>query len=78
MMSQQRATDSEEERIAIWRDIQQNLQESFAYLNIDHTNWIIASGPEVNGVCDATSGDGTPMRCVLNGGWRLPQIWLSQ
>ncbi len=74
----QRETDDLDERIDIWRDIQFNMRDSFNYLNISHLNWTIGAGPNVNGLCDAVNADGETLRCVVNGRWWLPQIWLSQ
>ena len=78
LMAQQRATEDRDERYAIWVDIQKDLQESYAYIIASRLNWTIGAAPNVNGVCDATTSEGTAMRCFLNGAWRLPQIWLSQ
>lgn len=78
LFEQQRQTQDEAERVEIWKEIQQNIHDAQQYLIISHTNWILAAGEPVRGVCDATTPDGVKLRCFTNGTWRLPQIWLAQ
>ncbi len=74
----QRTTADEAERIDLWQQISQNIADSYQYLIVNHTNWIVSANENVNGVCDGTSPEGEPLRCSLNGAWRFPQVWLSQ
>ena len=78
LLDAQRETTDRAERIELWRQIQENIDESRQYLIVSHTNWIVAADENVNGVCDAKTPDGVTLRCSLNGTWYLPQIWLAQ
>lgn len=78
LLEAQRETTDPAERIELWRQIQENIAESYQYLIVSHVNWIVAADENVNGICDAENPDGVKLRCSLNGAWYLPQIWLAQ
>ena len=42
-----------------------------------HTIWDNAFSESVRGVCDRTSPDGVPLRCVVNGVNWFDSVWLS-
>ena len=67
LLVEQRSTEDEAERIALWREIQANLRDSFHYVLLAHTNWVVAQGDGTQGVCNATTPDGVRMKCVLDG-----------
>lgn len=73
----QRQTTDFDERYDIWVQIQENLRDSFQYILINHTNWVLASDPSVGGICDATTPDGVALPCQLGGVMRLPQLFLT-
>ena len=73
----QRVTADFDERYAIWEQIQENLRDSFQYIVINHTNWVIGADPTVGGICDATTPDGVELPCQNGGVIRLPQLFLT-
>jgi len=78
LLLQQRQTTDQAERVAIWAEVQQNIADAQQYLIISHTTWIVGSSPEVMNVCGGTTVDGVRKKCMYNGHWSLPQIWISQ
>ena len=77
LIAEQRATTDFDERYAIWEEIQLNLRDTFQYINIEHTNWVVGSAPNVGGICDATSPDGAVLPCQFSAVFRLPQLFLT-
>ncbi len=77
LFEQQRAITDFDERYAIWSEIQQNLLDSFQYIQVTHTNWTIGANPNVGGLCDAVSPDGAALPCQNSGVFRLPQLFLA-
>ncbi|NNC80953.1 MAG: hypothetical protein HKN94_12470 [Acidimicrobiales bacterium] len=78
LMSQQRGSTDEAERIALWQEIQADINDSRHYLWINHTRWIVSGSENVRDVCAGTTPDGQTLRCTHNGKWYTPQIWLEQ
>ena len=74
---QQRATEDFDERYAIWTQIQENLRDSFQYITVSHTNWMVSSSDNVGGLCDATAPDGASLPCQTRGVMLLPQLFLT-
>ena len=77
LFEQQRATTDFDERYEIWTQIQQDLLDSYQYIVIEHTNWVVGANPSVGGICDATSPDGAQLPCQNSGVIRLPQLFLA-
>lgn len=77
LIAAQRASNDFDERFSIWREIQQDLIDSFHYIVVEHTNWVVAADPVVGGICDATTPDGNALPCQNSGVIRLPQLFLT-
>ena len=77
LLVQQRTTDDEAERVEIWRQIQNDLNEQRQYLVISHNIWIIGASENVNGLCDATTPSGESIRCNLRGAARFTDAWIG-
>ena len=77
LIAAQRASTDFDERFDIWREIQQDLIDSFQYIVIEHTNWVVAADPVVGGICDATTPEGNAIPCQNSGVIRLPQLFLT-
>lgn len=77
LFQQQRLTTDFDERYEIWTQIQENLRDSFQYIVINHTNWVIGADPAVGGICDAATPDGVALPCQNGGVIRLPQLFLT-
>lgn len=77
LIAEQRALTDFDARYEIWTEIQQNLLDSYQYIVIEHTNWVIGANPSVGGICDATTPDGIALPCQNSGVVRLPQLFLT-
>ena len=77
LMQQQRMTTDQAERREIWSQIQTNLRDSFQYIVANHTNWTVAAGENVGGICDAVAPNGEELPCQVRGVVRLPQLFLT-
>ena len=77
LFEQQRATTDFDERYELWSQIQQDLVDSFQYIQITHTNWTIGANPNVGGLCDAVAPEGAALPCQNSGVFRLPQLFLT-
>jgi len=77
LMQQQRMTTDQAERREIWSQIQTNLRDSFQYIVVNHTNWPVAAGENVGGICDAVAPNGEELPCQVRGVVRLPQLFLT-
>ena len=76
-MYEQRATTDVDRRIEIWREVQEMVRDSYAYIFFNHTNWAIGSGENVNNLCGQTSPEGVALFCNNEGRVHLRQAWLS-
>ena len=77
LISAQRETTDFDERYDLWSHIQENVRDSFQYILLTHTNWVVATGPNVGGLCDATTVDGVALPCQDRGIYRLPNLFLT-
>ena len=77
LIQAQRATTDFDERYDLWAQIQENARDSFQYLILTHTNWVVATGLNVGGLCDATTPDGVALPCQDRGVYTLPNLFLT-
>jgi peptide/nickel transport system substrate-binding protein len=74
----QRASTDEAERIAAWQQIAQNIHDDYIYVFLDHTDWLIASQPNVGGGVDSDFPVGDKRTEPGNGSHTVAQMWLDQ
>ncbi|MEO0495248.1 MAG: ABC transporter substrate-binding protein [Actinomycetota bacterium] len=74
----QRASADLAERVELWKQIQVEMNESYAYIFTTHTNWTIGHRDEVRNVCGQTAPDGQTTFCNNSGQHRFHQIWLDR
>ena len=77
LLYEQRAIDELDRRVEIWREIQAEMNESYAYIFTTHTNWTIGHREEVRGICRQTAPGGEPLFCNSGGLVQFNQIWLT-
>ncbi len=77
LIAEQGATTDFDERYDIWVKIQENLRDSFQYITLTHTNWIVGASSSVGGLCDAVAPDGAELPCQDKGVVRLSQLFLT-
>ncbi len=77
LLEAQRVTDDPAERQSIWREIQQDLNDSRHYLVISPTIWTTGANDNVNGLCDAQTINGDRVICGLRGVNHVHSTWLG-
>ncbi len=70
------ATVDPEARIPLWQAVVKDMQDAYSYIFTRHSPWVVAFDPDVRGVCDRTSPDGTALRCVSNGRTWFDSTWI--
>jgi peptide/nickel transport system substrate-binding protein len=55
------------ERVALYQELMQKLNDDYLYIFFIHTPWDNAFGEDVRGVCDRTAPSGEELICVTNG-----------
>lgn len=73
----QRATTDEAERIAIWQEIAQNIHDSYAYIFMTHSRWVIGTNDNVHNVCGSTGPEGQSLVCNASGSVFLHNAWVD-
>lgn len=76
LLAGQASTDPAE-RAAIYQELSQKIHDDYLYVFFAHTMWVNAFAEDVHGVCDRTSPEGVPLRCVSNGRNWFSSIWIS-
>ena len=64
-------------RVANWQAIVQEMNDAYTHIFLVHTIWDNAFSESIRGVCDRTSPDGVPLRCVVNGVSWFDSVWLN-
>ncbi len=77
LMYEQRASDDLDRRVEIWREIQQEIKDSYTYIFFNHANWTIGARENVHNICGQTSPDGVELFCNNQGRVLLQGVWLS-
>ena len=78
LIAEAQATTHEARRVELWQEIARQMNDAATYVFLDHTAWNNAFRAEVQGVCDRTSPDGTPLRCSITGATWFDSVWLDQ
>lgn len=65
------------DRAANWQAVVQDMNDASTRIFLVHTIWDNAFSESVRGVCERTSPDGVPLRCVVNGVNWFDSVWLS-
>ena len=78
LLLEQRSSNDEDERIAAWQQIAENMNEDFIYIFLNHTNWVIAAQPDVGGGVQSDFPEGGRRTDIGNGSHTVAQMWLDQ
>ena len=78
LLFEQRATDDLDRRVEIWREIQVEMNETYAYIFTTHANWAVGYSDRVNNVCGQMGPGGETMFCNNQGRQFFHNIWLSE
>ena len=74
----QRATDDLDARVEMWREIQAEMNESYAYIFTTHANWTVGFGDRVKNLCGQTGPGGETMFCNNQGRMFFHNVWLDE
>ena len=77
LLYEQRATDDLDRRVEIWKEIQAEMNASYAYIFTTHTNWTIGHSDRVRNLCGQTAPDGQVLFCNNQGNHYFHQLWLA-
>jgi len=77
MLNAQRSTTVLDERVKIWKDIQQEIHDDYVYIFFTHTLWMQAFSGDTRNQCGATSPDGVDLLCHSNGSMFNHTIWFD-
>ncbi|HJO79939.1 MAG TPA: ABC transporter substrate-binding protein, partial [Acidimicrobiales bacterium] len=72
LMYQARGSQDLDERVALWQQIAQKINQDYTYIIYNHTVWAHAYGPDVTGVCGYILPDGSTPRCNWSGYTSIP------
>lgn len=72
LLLEAQALDDVEDRAPIYQQAEQLIHDAYTYVFFNHTLWDLAFDEDVQGICDRTSPEGVPLRCVSNG-----RAWFS-
>jgi peptide/nickel transport system substrate-binding protein len=74
---QAQATTDQAERIALYQQVEQMINEDYLYIFFTHTAWMNAFTENVHGVCDRTSPEGVPLKCAVAGRTWFSSVWMD-
>jgi ABC-type transport system substrate-binding protein len=78
LLLEQRSSQDEDERIAAWQQIAENMNEDYIYVFLQHTDWLIAAQPNVGGGTQSDFPDGGARTDGRNGSHTVAQMWLDE
>ena len=72
------ASTDEALRIANMQEIWQRITDQHLFAFYNHTLWAFGVAPRVNGICDRTAPDGSPLLCQFNGRIFFASTWIDE
>jgi ABC-type transport system substrate-binding protein len=70
-------TDDQAERVSIYQQVSQNINEAYTYIFLQHTIWANPMKDTVRGVCNRTSPEGVALKCYSNGRSWFNTAWMG-
>ena len=77
LLYEQRATTDEARRIEIWKEIQQNMFDTYSYIFTFHAAWVLGYNDNVKNICGTTGPDGQAVVCNSDGSIFLHNAWIE-
>jgi peptide/nickel transport system substrate-binding protein len=71
------ATTDQAERVSLYQQAEQKINEAFTYVYFVHTLWDNAFAENVHGVCSRTSPEGELLKCASNGRTWFSSVWID-
>ena len=77
LLMQAQATTDQNERIQLYQQVEQMINDAFTYIFFTHTAWMNAFTDNVHGVCDRTSPEGDQLKCAVAGRTWFQTVWMD-
>ena len=77
ILLQAQATTDSAERVALYQQASQLINDSFTYIFLVHTLWANSFVETVHGMCDRMSPEGELLRCASNGRTWFSSVWID-
>lgn len=78
LLMQAQATTDQNERIQLYQEAEQKINDAFTYIFLTHTAWMNAFAENVHGVCDRVSPEGDTLKCAVAGRTWFQTVWMDQ
>ena len=78
LLFEQRATADLDRRVEIMREIQAEMNETYSYIFLTHTNWTVGYRNAVKNVCGQTGPDGVVLVCNNQGRGFYHNVWIDE
>jgi peptide/nickel transport system substrate-binding protein len=77
LLMQAQATTDQAERIQLYQQVEQMINDAYTYIFFTHTAWMNAFTDNVHGVCDRISPEGVPLKCAVAGRTWFQTVWMD-
>jgi ABC-type transport system substrate-binding protein len=77
LLLQAQATTDQAERVALYQQVEQMINDAYTYIFLTHTAWMNAFTDNVHGVCDRVSPEGVPLKCAVAGRTFFQTVWID-
>jgi len=77
LLLQAQATTDQNERIQLYQQVEQMINDAYTYIFFTHTAWMNAFTDNVHGVCDRMSPEGVPLKCAVAGRTWFQTVWID-
>ena len=78
LLFEQRATADLDRRVEIMREIQDEIQSTYSYIFLTHTNWTVGFRNAVKNVCGQTGPGGVVLVCNNQGRGFYHNVWIDE
>ena len=78
LLLEAQGTEDEATRVALYKELQQKINDDFAYIFLIHTTWDNAFAENVRGMCDRTTPEGELTQCATNGRNWFSSIYFAE
>ncbi len=77
LLMQAQATTDPDERISLYQQAEQLINDAYTYIFLRHTMWDNAFTDNVHGVCSRTAPGGELLKCASNGRTWFSSVWMD-
>ena len=77
LLLQAQATTDQAERVSLYQQVEQMINDAYTYIFFTHTAWMNAFTDNVHGVCDRVSPEDVPLKCAVAGRTWFQTVWID-